>query len=70
MINFMTIIADKALDYILPLGGGSIASVIGFITADNIAKVFVCAAIGATVGWFIKLGLDYLRKIIIKKQKK
>ena len=68
--NIMSSVTDKALDYIFPLGGGGAASVIGYVTLGSLIEVFVYATIGATVGWGIKLGLDYIFKPLIKKLKK
>ena len=72
MIQFiMTFLTEKDIDYLFPVGGGSIASVItGFITLGDVARVFVFACVGAIVGWFIKLGLDYCKRRFTKKKEK
>ena len=69
--TIMTILSDRTIDYLFPLGGGSIASIItGFITLGDVARVFVFACVGAIVGWFIKLGLDYCKRRFTKKKEK
>jgi len=65
---------EKFLSAIFPVGGGSIfGSVKGMalatITAGGILQVVIYAAIGAVVGWLIKLGLDYLKKKLSKQNK-
>lgn len=67
----MTILSDKIADYLFPVGGGSIASVItGFVTFGDVFRVLVFAVIGATVGWCIKRGLDHCARRLTKKKKK
>ena len=68
--NIMSSVTDRALDYIFPLGGGGAASVIGYVTLGSVIEVFIYATIGAVVGWFIKLGLDFIFKPLIRKIKK
>lgn len=56
---------DQKLNSIFTLGGGAAGGVtkgvvITAITTASIIEVIIFAAIGATIGWFVKQGLDYL----------
>lgn len=67
----MTILSDKIADYLFSVGGGGIAGAItGIIPFGDVLRVFLFAAIGALVGWFMKLGLDYCKRRLTKKKKK
>jgi len=52
---------SKFLEYIYPLGGGSIGAIIANISVGKILEVIIFAAIGALVGWIVKRILDYCR---------
>jgi len=58
---------NKILNSIFPVGGGVLGSTIGAITLTGIMQCMIYAAIGACVGYGIKLLLDYLIKKIKKK---
>lgn len=59
----------KIANYIWPVGGGSLGSVIGSISFHILWEVLLFAFLGALIGWFTKLGLDYLKKKINKSAK-
>ena len=58
---------DNFLNYAFPIGGGSLGAVISTISIHGMLDTALSAAIfafvGGIVGWFVKLGFDYLKKM-------
>ena len=40
----------------------SVGTVLGMITAQGLPQTIFLAAVGATVGWLVKVSLDYLKR--------
>lgn len=68
----MNTLTDKAIDTLFPVGG-SVGSglavlfsfdnngVLMWITLTQMIDIVLTMAIGAVVGWFVKLGLDWCK---------
>ena len=58
----MTVSMNKFIDHLFSIGGGVTGSIIGFVNTHQFIDIIILAALGATVGWFVKLGLDWCKQ--------
>lgn len=69
-MTFLSIAWDGITDNILPMSGGA---TMAFILSMDYKIIFVQIAmiiIGATIGWCVNRGLNYLRKQYLNRKKK
>lgn len=80
MFEIMNQLFNELTDNLFPIGGsiggGFIAIshndvdlIFGWVSLPQMMDIILTMAIGAVVGWFVKLGLDYCKKSLIKHRK-
>ncbi len=65
----MKTMVDKFLDHAFPIGGGSVGAIIGAVPFNifhTVLQAAIFALVGGVVGWLVKVGLDYIKKLINK----